>query len=432
MTLDQETLQGFYPAPTDIFTADMRRLLHELPHQEEECTVRHIPKRIIIAAAIMLALLTTTAFALTQPAVLNWLVRGPAGDALIEVAQEVDAQATGDGVTARVTSLVWDGKTLVFSFDLESADTTNPALVLLDREYTIGGRPYTTTMPTEDSMYMLPSTHLDIAPVKRNPITSGEWLHRVGELSGEVEVNLTFRVYRPKTGIAYFIPEGDPLRHIEKQDADFQADLLDKLHCLQGMNNVVIPDVDQLDALYWLEQGYYLAGWWERPDVPAGYQGDQLTWNEQIQEMNANTLVETAMLPLSFTFDADKARHWDFSDTPDVALDDHTVHVRDFELSPLMSTITIELYPSENTREAAQHLADMHGQWMITDGNGEEIRFSEMDNTMWTDEPNVAHNTETDVWYCYYALDMGGLEKFPTTLVFRTETGALLRFDLAD
>ena len=70
MRLDQSTLQSIYPAPSAEFTRRMAQLPQTLKPKEAAPVKRFLPRAVAIAALLALAL-STTAYALTRPAVFN-------------------------------------------------------------------------------------------------------------------------------------------------------------------------------------------------------------------------------------------------------------------------------------------------------------------------------------------------------------------------
>jgi len=133
--------------------------------------------RVALIAKLLLAALCTAAFTLTRPAVIDWLLtaNSTASDQLTSTAQVIHSESTADGVTIRLTGLVYDGTQLAFSYEAEVADPTQPALVLLSSDLTIAGQavgiPHYITN-TGDAR-LIPSPHLDVLPVRRNPFTGG-------------------------------------------------------------------------------------------------------------------------------------------------------------------------------------------------------------------------------------------------------------------
>ncbi len=402
MRLDQERLQALYPAPSQAFVTDALRLVRTLPTQQEVRTMRYIPKKLIVAVALALAMLTTTAFALTRPAVLDWLLGfSDASPELSASVQTIHAEGKADGVTIRVTSLVWDGNSLAFSYEAETDDPTMAARFQMDPVFTMNGREIRLDRTSyAPEMSCVPTTHLDVAPVKRNPTTCGQWVYNVGELSGEVACEMTFHIYRPEKAIAYLIDAEDPLRHIDEQGPDFQADLRDKWNCLTSLKNVIIPDADRQDAAYWVAQGYTVAD---------------------------ENLRETGKVVLNFTFDADMVQGFDCSDGEDVALEGATLRIATFRLSPLQTLIDLCIIPEENTEKAAQALVAQHGDCLLTDGDGTPLVFSKMD-AMWSMSPWAAQRDGQ--WGIHYLVERPGLLTFPETVVFMTEAGELLRLDI--
>ncbi len=400
MKLDPDTLKSLYGEPDAAFAGRMQQLIRRMPEHKEEQNMRHIPKRLILFAALILMALTTTAYAVSRPAVLDWLLGfSPAGDALTQTVQEIRAEAKADGIAIRVTSLVWDGSQFAVAYEAEAEEPTQAALFRLEPVFTIGGREAAFPSYLEPEMHIVPSTRLDLAPVQRNPVAQGQWSGAIEGLSGQTECALTFRIYRPEKAFVFLIGPEDDLRRIDEQEADYQADLRDRMNCLQSLRNAIIPDADQQDEAYWIAQGYTVGG---------------------------ENLCETAAVTVRFTFDADRVQTRDYSGVADIALKDATVHIARFRLSPLVTNLDVRLIPQENTQEAAQALANRYGEGMLTDGNGEPVIYSDMDSL--SDETPYVTCMDGQ-WVCRYVMELPGLEVFPEAVAFRTQAGELLRFE---
>lgn len=417
MHIDQEKLQGMYPAMTEEFAARMQSILHALPAEKEEQQVKRIPFRAVIIAAIVLTLLTTTAFALTRPAVLDWLLGSrPASPQLEQTAQTIIGEGTADGITARITGLVYDGSRFAFSYEVENSDPASPVLVAIDPEIRLNDEAASISYATAywSSPQMIPSPHLDFLPVQRNPATGGGWGDRLGDaLTGQVECEMTFIVYRPMKGLAVLLDPEEMLANPEQYDSQAQAEIEDSLNTLRGFRDAVITESTPEAEAGYLSQKYTIVS---SDGTPRYNPGDE-----------RSHLQESARITVVFTFDASNAIAHDFSGAADVTLSDCTVQVASFRVTALETVFDLRLIPTENTREAAQALADKYGAWALTDENGAPVEFSEMD-ACWTERP---YTTEMDgQWVCRYLESMPGLLTFPESIGFVTEAGELLRFDL--
>ena len=96
--LNPDALRQLYPPMSPEFSARMDDLLHALPTEKAVHPAKRIPFRLILVAALVIAALSTTAVALTRPAVLRWLLGhdAPASPQLEQMVQEVTASATAE------------------------------------------------------------------------------------------------------------------------------------------------------------------------------------------------------------------------------------------------------------------------------------------------------------------------------------------------
>ena len=404
MKLDQATLQHMYPAPTEDFTRRMAQLPHT--HNAKEAPpVKHSFPRAVIVIALLILALSSTAYALTRPAVLQWLLghNSPASPELESTAQAIAAEATAEGVTIRITGAVYDGHQLAISYEAENAAPTQPVLIALDSCITVGGQAHELPHPVYTyNVRMVPSPHLDVLPAQRNPITGG---FRSGTLpegfQGQVDCAVTFIVYRPEEKFAFVLEPQDPTI----TDAASLVELADRRATLESFRNAVI--VEEESAI---------------PDgcTPMSADGSLLHGFE-----NAH-LAEAARITVRFTFDADNAIAHDFSGTQH-ALADCTADAASFRLTPLTTYIDLRLIPRENTEAAARALADQYGAFTLVDEHGEPVEYSMMD-AMYDFTPYVT--CMEGQWVCRYLSDLPGLLDFPASVGFITQAGELLRFPL--
>ena len=101
-----------------------------------------------------------------------------------------------------------------------------------------------------------------------------------------------------------------------------------------------------------------------------------------------------------------------------IALDDcDTVFTR-FALSPLSTRLDFALIPRENTREAAETLAETYGEITLCDAEGQPVAYLDMD-WLSSGEPQV--ETRDGQWRCAYSVDMPGLADTPDVLCLRVQ-----------
>ena len=422
--LDQETLRRSCPAMSDDFSNRMNRMLHALPRKKEE-KMKRLSLRAALIAALIIAVLCTASYAVTRPAVIDWLLGHDAlaSPQLESSAQEIHAEATADGVTVRLTGLVYDGHQIAFSYETGVADPAQPALVLLESDLTVAG--HSVGVPhyvsNAGDARLVPSPHLDVLPVQRNPLRSGGWSNTIGiPLAGTVTGEANFGVYRPEKAFAVLIP-ADSDFYDDSISGEYRAELDDALATLRSFPNVLIVDGSEDivffddhedDAEVLAAQGYTVLQQSGRPVFPV---------DDPRCHVN-----QTALITVPFTFDADRAFSCSFSGTTFTHAD-CTVQVKQLLLTPLVTRLHIQLLPIENTEAAARALAESCGPFALTDEAGNPVTYSEMD-TMYSMHPSVS--CKDGQWLVRYQEELPGLQHFPPSIGFTVETGDLFRFDL--
>ncbi|MBQ2954132.1 MAG: DUF4179 domain-containing protein [Clostridia bacterium] len=381
--------------------------------------------RVALIAALILAALCTAAYALTRPAVIDWLLpaSAPASPQLTSTAQDIHTESTLDGVTVRLTGLVYDGTQLAFSYEAEVADPAQPALVLLSSDLTVAGQPVGVPhyVTNASDARLVPSPHLDVLPVQRNPLPGGGWSNTIDEpLTGMVTGEAFFDVYRPEKGFAVLIP-ADSDFYDEGIDGEYRAELDDALATLRsfpdvllvdGSEDIVFIDDHEDDAEIWAARGYTVLGQSGRVIFP-------------VDDPRCHVM-QTARIAVPFAFDADNAFACDFSGTVFTRAD-CTVQVEQLLLTPLVTRVHVRLIPAENTEASARALAEACGPFTLTDGSGLPVTYSEMD-TMYSMYPTVA--CRDGQWLVRYLEDLPGLQEFPASIGFTVQSGDLARFDL--
>ncbi len=412
--LDQSKLQSMYPPISEEFNARMGQMIHALPTPKEDTQVKKASLRLLLIAALIVMALSTTAIALTRPAILDWLLGAMgAGSAELEsITQEVRAEASADGITARITSVVYDGRQLALSYEVENADLSLPVAVRLNSTLTLNGASVAIPHHQQDrNGQLVPSPHLDVLPVRRNPVQGGSWCSALPDgLSGMVQGEITFIVYHPEKAFAYLISPDSMLADTTIEDADVLAEIADVRATLEGFANTVIVEGDDPEA--YAAQGYTVIG-----SSPV----------YEVTDAHSH-LMEAARITVSFTFDADAVIAHDLSGAQ-AEFADFTAYAAAFRLTPLKTDVDVRLIPRENTQAAAAALADRCGPCALTNETGKPVEYSDMDYccSLW---PYVT--CMDGQWLCRYLLDMPGLLTFPESVVFTVQTGELFRFDLTD
>ena len=408
MKLDQVRLQSLYPAPTEDFTRRMMQFTHALQTRKAPPVKHAIPRAVIIAVLIVL-ILSSTAYAITRPTVLDWLLgaMGYGSTELENTAQAVHSEATAEGLTIRITGAVYDGSQLALSYEAENAAPDQPVLIALDSQLIVDGQPHALPHPVYTyNVRMVPSPHLDVLPVHRNPVTGGLLSGTLpGTFHGETACEVTFIVYRPEVKFAVVLPPDDPLLNPAITDAAYKAELDDALSTLESFRNAVIVSSEA--------------------DIPAGFTPVDRS-GSLLRELEDSHLKEVARITVRFTFDADNAIAYDFSGTQH-AFSDCTADIAAFRLTPLNTYIDLRLIPQENTKDAALALADKYGAFMLADEHGFPVQYSDMD-ALYDFTPYVT--CMDGQWVCRYLSDLPGLLAFPASVGFITDGGELLRFPL--
>lgn len=377
-------------------------------------TVGRSPSKLVIVALILVQLLATTAFALTRPAVLNWLTgNAPVSPQLESTVQTVRGESTVDGITVRMTSVVFDGKKLVFSYELKNEQSTMPVLVSASPVINIDGKEfslhYCTAEP--DAPQMVPSPTLDVLPVKRNPVGGGGAVYVSDVAKDKVTCEMTFVVYKPENKFAVALLPGSIQANVESYTGDARAEAEDSLNTLKSFQNAIFATQMDLADKQWLADSYTV-----------------IDGSGMLYDLPENShLNEISQIKVTFEFDASVAFACDFAGTDDIALADATLHVEQFRLSSLVTELDLWLIPQENTKEAARILAEKHGAYALVDEQGEPVQYSEMDHTV----DVLPYVTQINgKWVCRYLSEMPGLLQFPESIGFIAGDTELIRFDL--
>lgn len=381
-----------------------------LAHTTSQKKPARRPSALAAFALVLVLLFAATAFALTRPAVLQWLTgHAPASPQLEATAQSVLGENTADGITVRVNSIVYDGQKLAFAYEVENAQPATPVLVAVNPTMYIDGKAAEITSCTADSStpQMVPSPHLDVLPVQRNPAVGGGVV-RVGDAAGDqVPCEISFVVYQPAQKFAIYLEPDSMQANAESYSGEARAEAEDSLHTLQSFQNAAfIQDPDH-----------------------ASEQGDTvINGSGQLYELPERShLTEVSQIKVSFSFDASVAFACDFAGIDDQALADATLHVNRFRLSSLETNMDLWLIPRQNTEKAAFALAQAYGPYTLTDEQGQPVQYSQMD-FMADDQPSVMQINGQ--WVCRYQSEQPGLLRFPESVGFTAGGKELIRFDL--
>lgn len=368
------------------------------------------PSALVVVTLVLVLVFAATAFALSRPAVLNWLTgTAPFSTQLASTVQTVIGENTVDGITVRITSIVYDGQKLAFAYELENDQPALPVLVAVDPTMHIDGQLANISSCTADpsAPQMVPSPHLDVLPVQRNPAVGGGVVD-IGDVRKEtVLCQMTFVVYQPEKQFAVFLAPDSMQSNVESYTGDAHAEAEDSLDTLKSFQNAVF--VSETDR--------------------ANEQGDTvIDGSGQLYDLPENShLIEASRIQVTFSFDASVAFACDFAGTGDRALADATLHVNQFRLSSLETSIDLWLIPQQNTEKAARDLAETYGASMLVDESGAAVQYSKMD-FMADEQPTVMQINGQ--WICRYQSEMPGLLQFPESVGFVAGGQELIRLQL--
>lgn len=375
---------------------------------KEEHNMKRAFRFAVVLAALMLAL-TSAAYAVSRPQVLDWLLGRDAAAPLWleEAAQTVDGSASADGVNVSVTSLVCDGEQLVLSFEASVDDPTRAVLVALDDTVSLNGQPALLDVSPMIDHHLVPSPHLDVLPARRNPILAGAWCKKLPELSGTVEAEVTFLIYQPERAFA-IVDDDDVLTgDLSDLDEETRAECQDCRDTVNAMANAVIVEGDP-DP--WQAEGYTL-----------------IDRSGRLMAEDEDAHLTEARLTVRFSFNADMPVVFDFSGLDADPLPDAAARIDTFRLSPLSSRVRVALLPSENTEDAVRQLEAAYGEAALTDETGCAVAYADMD-WLSTGTPFILQSDGQ--WLLCYDIDMPGLQTLPESIGLTVQTGDLLRFPL--
>lgn len=372
------------------------------------------PSKLIVVALAFVLVFATTAFALTRPAVLNWLTgNAPVSTQLESTAQTIIGENTADGITIRVTSIVYDGKKLAFAYELENEQPDMPVLVAANPMMSFDGKAVQMMYCTADpyAPQMVPSPHLDVLPVKRNPAVGGGVVYVSDVAEDKVTCEMTFVVYKPENKFAVALLPDSMQANVESYTGDARAEAEDSLNTLKSFQNTIFATEADLANEQWLAEGYTV-----------------IDGSGMLYDLPENShLTEVSQIKVTFEFDASVAFACDFAETDDIALADATLHVEQFRLSSLATSIDLWLIPQENTEKAARDLAEKYGAYTLADEQSTAVQYSEMDYMADTMPYVTQINGQ---WVCRYLSEMPGLLQFPESVAFTAGDEELIRFDL--
>lgn len=372
------------------------------------------PSKLVILVLTLVLVFATTAFALTRPAVLSWLTgNAPVSSQLESTVQTVIGENSVDGITVRMTSLVFDGEKLAFSYELENDQPDMPVLIAANPMMSFDGKEVQMMYCTADpyAPQMVPSPHLDVLPVKRNPVVGGGEVYVRDITKGKVTCEMTLVVYKPENKFAVALLPDSMQANVESYTGDARSEAEDSLNTLKSFRNAIFATETDLVNEQWLAEGYtVIDGSGMLYDLP-----------------EKSHLTEVSQITVPFEFDASVAFTCEFADIDDIALEDATLHVEQFRLSSLETRIDLWLIPQENTEKAARFLAEKYGEYALANEQGEGVQYSEMDYLA-SATPYV---TQIDgQWICRYLSQMPGLLQFPESISFIAGGDELFCFDL--
>ncbi len=391
------------------------RIAHEKEGKKmNKKTFGRSPSKLVILVLTLVLVFATTAFALTRPAVLSWLTgNAPVSSQLESTAQTVIGENSVDGITVRMNSLVFDGEKLAFSYELENDQPDMPVLIAANPMMSFDGKEVQMMHCTADpyAPQMVPSPHLDVLPVKRNPVVGGGEVYVRDITKGKVTCEMTFVVYKPENKFAVALLADSMQANVESYTGDARSEAEDSLNTLKSFRNAIFATEADMANEQWLAEGYTV-----------------IDGSGMLHDLPDNShLNETAQIKVTFEFDASVAFSCDFAETDDVELADATLHAEHFRLSSLETRIDLWLIPHENSEKTARSLAEKYGAYTLIDEQGKTVQYSEMDYMAATTPYITQINGQ---WVCRYLSQMPGLLRFPESVAFTVGDEELIHFNL--
>lgn len=392
---------------------------------KEENKMKRTFRFTAVLAALMLVL-TSVAYAVSRPQVLDWLINRDAAVPLWleEAAQTVDAKASADGVNVSVDSLVYDGNWLMFSFDVLADDLTEALLIDMDNTISLNGEPARMFNLLTGGTYMLPKPGLINAGEQRNLFQLSSSIFDVPSFSGVIEAEITFRIYRPEKGIVLVDEEGHLTGDLPANYGEaYRAMHVESREAVAAMTNVTVIEGDPEP---WKAEGY-------TPVDIHGWLIAERDENGRLLETPADLHLTETVLTLSFTFSGDACTVYDFSGVEVPRLRDAWVHVKTFRFSPLTCQADVYLIPYINdTHVNVEHdsylMYKEYGNAVLTDENGQELSYS--DPYWHSGGMHCFIDKEDDEWCVRYSFTLPGLETLPESIGLTTKEGDLVRFSL--
>ena len=365
---------------------------------------RHVRLRVCLSLLLCAILLGGIACAAGGYNVFRFLLgSAQPGEALSGLSQALGQSAAADHMQITLTDLVYDGRSLALSYDVENLLPAQAAMVRLE-ELTLNGVPV--SIQYHEDAVLVPSLHLDESPVRRNPLLGGITADSLPALSGQVTGEITFSILRPRTGFAIISDDLCENANLSAYSAEQQADILDQRAAALSLENAVIVPESAADD----DSGY------TRIDPNLGLLSDE-----------EDTLTETARLTVQFTFDA---AQYDLRPAADIALADCTARIDTLWVSPLSVEATVYLLPAQNTQDAARALAGRYGDMTLVDAAGQELAYAEMDYMSGNQPDVVCLNGQQ--WVCRYMITLPGVKTLPESLSLQTQCGAIWSSAAAD
>lgn len=350
-----------------------------------------------VIALLLLTLMMAAACAAAYPQVLRWLLGyGESSAGLDALVTPVSASGEADGILISVTSMAFDGRRLSYAIELDNKQPARPAAVAV-RSTTVDGLGIQSESADAayDLLKWVPSFHLDVLPVQRNPAVMGNTCELREPLDdGEAEVSVEFLVLRPSGPLVIL----DERMHedLSGYDEASRGEIEDQIAAVLSFEDVTVAESDQQDAGVWIAQGY----------TPIDLSGSVLG--------DAGTLMTvTASLTLSFPLRAPEGDVYGYTQDAPIVLEDCVAVVGELDVSPLSTRLTLRLIPHQNTREAAQSLCDTYGRLTLCDESGAPVEYLSMD---WLSSDTGSVRQSGGQWLCEYDIDMPGLSSIPSAL----------------
>ncbi len=398
----------------DSFRKALKRRLDQVTFPPEGCLAlrqriegeKPMKKKWSAGLILVFALIAVglTALALNQAGLLRYVLSNPdkASESLSSMVQPLEIQKEEDGVRVRLTGASYDGEKLALSWITENTRPENPVMLSIQSVSANGQRVYPNFSDLDESWRPL-LFGLQEEGFDRNAVSGGMiGLVDGPPLSGKAEMALEIAVSRPAGPLVV----ADEILFDKEDDDGGMREYRRETRALLESSGMTVANKEELDPEIWFKKGY----------VPVNAGGGVLEEGAAIpggstRHIYKQAMKESAVITLRFTLDADRGLAQVRNLLPgqgEVRLEDCSVRINRFSLSPLTTRLDIDLIPHDKSFESALILQERYGNISPTAGK-KNLDFADME----FESNGARHQLPDGAWAYHVDMLFPGLNSFP-------------------